>query len=479
MAFIDRRAELEFLRNVQTRTRPGPGQLILLYGRRRIGKTALLRHWAEGSGVPWIYWMAQREPAALQRRRLTAALLGRNPAATDTPTFDSWPDLWDAAARILGGQRQLLLLDELPYAAESDPAMLSALQYAWDTHFQHSQVVLTLCGSQVRTMEALLSHQSPLFGRMTGQWQLQPLPFGTLRAFFPDWSPDEQVATYAILGGVPAYLAWFEAGWSLAENIRRQILAPGSLALGEVELLLYDEVRESRNFLTILQAIGNGAHALAEIANATLIASTNLTTYLAHLKELRLVERRLPATVPPKLQLRSKQGRYHLTDPFHRFYFRFLQPNQAELSYQPDRVLPLIQSGLRAFVGQTTWEELARQWVYRRGMERALPFAPEVIGSHWSRKVQADVVAISWTARAILIGECKWGADAVDRQTVRDLLERTVPLTLADLPEGGAGWNVYPALFARAGATPAARAALEEAGGMVVDLATLFDDLEE
>jgi hypothetical protein len=156
-----------------------------------------------------------------------------------------------------------------------------------------------------------------------------------------------------------------------------------------------------------------------------------------------------------------------------------LQPNQAELSYQPDRVLPLIQQGLRAFVGQTAWEELARQWVWRRGMERTLPFVPEIIGSYWSRKVQADVVAINWPARAILIGECKWGADAVDRQTVRDLIERTAPLTLADLPDKGVGWQVYPALFARAGATPAARATLEAAGGFVVDLSTLFADLAE
>lgn len=475
--FVNRHAELDFLHTVLTRKRPGPGQLVLLYGRRRVGKTALLRHWAEGSGVPWTYWMAQREPAALQRRRLTAALLGRNPAATDTPTFDSWPDLWDSAARILGNQRHILLLDELPYAAESDPAMLSALQYAWDTHFQQSQTVLVLCGSHVRAMETLLAHQSPLFGRMTGQWQLQPLPFGCLRTFFSSWSLDELVATYAIVGGVPAYLSWFEAEASLTQNIRRQILAPGSLALGEVELLLYDDVREPRSYLNILQAIGNGAHTMSDIANATLIATTNLTTYLAQLQALRLVERRLPATVPPNLRQRSKQGRYHLTDPFHRFYFRFLQPNQAELSYQPDRVLPLIQQGLRAFVGQTAWEELARQWVWRRGMEQALPFQPEIIGSHWSRQVQADVVAISWTTRAILVGECKWGTDAVDRQTVRDLLERTVPRTVADLPSKGAGWRVYPALFARAGATPAAQATLTAAGGLLVDLATLGADL--
>ena len=475
--FYNRLRELAFLEQLQTRSHPGPGQLVLLYGRRRVGKTALLRHWAEQSGLPWVSWMEQREPAALQRRRLTAALLGRNPAALDTPTFESWPDLWDAAARILGERRQIMLLDELPYAAEADSAMLSALQYAWDIHFQQSQVILVLCGSHVRSMETLLTQQSPLFGRMTGQWQLQPLSFGCLPLFFPTWSAEELVATYAILGGVPAYLSWLNPSWSLSENIRRQILAPGSLAMGEVELLLYDDVREPRSYLGILQAIGNGAHTLTEIAQSTLIATTNLSPYLAQLQELRLIERRIPATIKPAQRQRSKQGRYHLVDPFHRFYFRFLQPNQAEISYQPDRVVPLIQQGLRAFVGSTAWEDLARQWVWQSGMERSLAFVPEVIGSHWSRTVQADVVAINWTSRHILIGECKWGTDAVDRQIVGDLLERTLPQTLAALPEQGVGWQVVPMLFARAGATPAAQRLLADAGGRLIDLATLVDSL--
>jgi hypothetical protein len=162
-----------------------------------------------------------------------------------------------------------------------------------------------------------------------------------------------------------------------------------------------------------------------------------------------------------------------------RFYFRFIHPQRDLASYAPERILPVLQSGLRSFVGQTAWEDLARQWVRERGYAGALPFVPEVVGSHWSRKVQADVVAINWMERAILIGECKWGTDAVDRQIVRDLLERTIPLILADLPEGGVGWRVYPALFARAGATAVAQAALAEAGGRLVDLAMLFDDLAE
>lgn len=313
--FVDRTGELAMLEEMLARQR---GELLLLYGRRRVGKTALLRHWASQSGIPWTYWMAQKEPADLQRRRLAATIRGRPPSAAG-PTFPSWSDLWDDLAALVRDDRRILVLDELPWAVEADPAMLSALQYAWDVHLQHANLILVLCGSQIRTMETILSQQTPLFGRITAQHHLQPLPFGALRQFFPSWSPDAQVAAFAILGGVPQYLSWFTADASLGENIRRAILAPTSVALSEIELLLADEVRDIRTYLTVLNAIGEGAHALKAISDATLTASTNLTRYLAVLQELRLVERQVPATVPPALRHRSKQGRYHLTDPFHRF----------------------------------------------------------------------------------------------------------------------------------------------------------------
>ena len=472
--FYDRASELAMLDALLTRQRRG--ELLLMYGRRRVGKTALIREWASRSGLPWTYWSALKEPAELQRRRLAATLRGRPPSAAG-PSFPSWSDLWDDVATLVRDDRRILVLDELPWAIEADPSLLSALQYAWDIHFQHSNLILVLCGSHIRTMESLLSRQTPLFGRLTAQHQLQPLPFGVLREFFPAWAPDAQVAAYAILGGVPQYLSWFEADASLGENIRRNILGPTSVALSEIELLLSDEVRDIRTYLTVLNAIGEGAHALKEISDATVTAPTNLTKYLGVLQELRLVERRVPATVPPNLQHRSKQGRYHLLDPFHRFYFRFLRPNQAEIAYQPDRVLEQIQSGLRAFVGQTAWEELARSWVFHQGLRGVLGFAPEVIGSHWDRSVQADVVAVSWRERVMLVGECKWGADAVTRQELRRLIEHTLPRTLAALPQRGEGWRTIPALFARAGATPDAETLLHEQGGLLVDLPTLYADL--
>lgn len=474
--FVDRIEELAMLHHLVERQRGG--ELLLLYGRRRVGKTALLRHWADQSGLPWTYWMAQKEPAELQRRKLYAAIRGR-PVNAASPSFTSWSELWDDIAEVIRDQRRILVLDELPWAVESNPAMLSALQYAWDVHFQQSQLIVVLCGSQIRTMEMLLSQQAPLFGRFTSQHRLQPLPFGVLRQFFPTWSADAQVAVSAIVGGVPQYLSWFNPAVSLSENIRREILGPASMALSEVELLLSDEVRDIRTYLTVLTAIGEGAHALKEIADMTLTAPTNLTKYLGILQELCLIERRVPATVPPAIHQRSRQGRYHLIDPFHRFYFRFLQPNQAEIAYQPDRVLEQIQDGLRAFVGQTAWEELSRTWVLRASLIGKLRFKPEVIGSHWSRLVQTDVVAISWRERTILVGECKWTLDAVDRQVVRHLIEQTIPKTIASLPEAGVGWRVLPALFARSGATDEAKALLNAHGGMLIDLPTLYADLKE
>ncbi len=471
--FVNRHQELAFLSSVLERERPTAAQLILLYGRRRVGKTVLLRHWAEGCGLPYTYWAAEKEPAPLQRRKLFARVLGVEPG--QAATFDSWANCWEAIAALLADRRHILILDEFPYAAEADPAMLSSLQHAWDQRFKASQLVIILCGSHVHTMETLLTCQSPLFGRLTGQWHLQPLPFAALREFLPGWSAEERIAAYAVVGGVPAYLEWLDPARSLSDNVRDVILSPGSMFVAEPTFLLYDEVREPRVHLAILKAIGAGHHTLSEIANAALVGRTHLSAYLSRLQELRLVERRLPITVPPARRARTRQGRYHLSDPYFRFYFRFIAPHQDELAYRPERALSTIREGLRAFVGQTAFEELSRQWIAWQGRSGGLPFEPEGVGSHWSRRVQVDVVAINWRQKAILLGECKWGADPVGRKVLTGLVAKT-SLTV---PDEGQGWRVYYALFSRAGFTRAARDEATTIGAILVDLAQLDRDLGE
>ena len=394
------------------------------------------------------------------------------------PTFDSWADCWSAITAFLADRRQILILDEFTYAVESDPAMLSSLQHAWDQQFKGAGIVLVLCGSHVHTMETLQARQSPLFGRLTGQWHLQPLPFATLQEFLPDWSVEERVAAFAVVGGVPAYLEWLDPDRSLSGNIRDVILAPGSMFVAEPTFLLYDEVRQPSTYLAILKAIGAGNHTLSDISNAALVSKAHLSAYLARLRELRLVERRLPVTVPPNRRHRSRSGRYHLLDPYFRFYFRFLAPYQDDLAYRPEQVLPRITEGLRAFVGMTAFEELSRQWVAEQGRAGKLPFEIREVGSHWSRRAQVDVVAVNWTDHEILLGESKWGRDAVGRSVIRDLIETKSPRVLKDLPGEGASWQVHYAFFARVGFTDAAHAEAESVEAGLVDLERLDADLK-
>ncbi|HSG41902.1 MAG TPA: ATP-binding protein [Anaerolineales bacterium] len=473
--FVDRLQELAFLNNLLKRQHPGPAQMVLLYGRRRVGKTSLLLHWSAQAGIQATYWAAEKEPAALQRRKLYAALL--NMPVNRAPIFESWADVWNAASELINEQKRILILDELPYAAEADSAMLSALQHAWDHHFKSSNLILVLCGSQVHTMKTLLSHQSPLFGRITGQWHLQPLTFSSLREFFPDWPVEERVAAYAIVGGIPAYLEWLDPYRNLTQNIREVMLSPGSMFVAEPTFLLYDEVREPNIYLAVLKAIGQGAHTLNDISNASLIGKAHLSSYLTRLQELYLVERRLPATVPIRGLRKSRMGRYHLSDPYFRFYFRFLAPFHDTLTFDPDRVLARVKDGLRAFVGQTAFEQLSREWVIGQGKKGQLPFEPEVVGSHWSASVQVDVVTINWHEKQILLGECKWGLDGIDRQIVRELIEQKMPKVMAGLPDGGIDWRVHYAIFSRGGVTQAALAELQRYGGISVDVELLDDDL--
>jgi uncharacterized protein len=324
-------------------------------------------------------------------------------------------------------------------------------------------------------MQAIQNHQSPLFGRLTGQWLLQPLPFAALRQFFPNWTAEERVAAYAIVGGVPAYLRWLDPRRSLSDNIRQIVVAPGSMFMAEPTLLLYDEVREPAVYRAILQAIGAGHHTPKAIGDAGLISQAHLSAYLNTLQELRLVKRRLPATLTAAQQRKSRQGRYHLSDPYLRFYFRFLAPHLDDLVFTPDQVLNHIQQEIRVFVGQTIFEELAQTWLAAKGRQGGLPFKPQAVGQHWSRRVQVDAVAVNWDGREILLGECKWGTESVSRQAVRELIEGKTAKVVNDL--GAGEWRVHYAFFARAGFTAAATELLQEHNGLAISLTQLDDDL--
>ena len=472
--FIDRQREFYELNTVLQY--PG-AHFIIVYGRRRVGKTTLLFQWAQQIGRPYLYWVARRETAEASRHGLAQTWwrwMYPDTPDPQPPRFDSWLLLFEQMARMLGDQPVILIFDEFSYAVESDPSLPSHLQAAWDHHLKEKPLILILAGSHIGMMVDLLHYQAPLYGRATAQLPVEPLPYATLADFFPRYSIAERVAAYAVLGGVPAYLEQFDEQQSLSTNIRHHLFRRTGMFRNELIILISDLVRETRNYEAILRAVATGQHTPAAIAKVTGLTSSNLSPYLARLRELGLIERRIPATIPFDQRRTTTRSHYHLRDSYLRFYFRFIEPNLELVELElTDLLWQRISEQFRAFVGVTAFEELCREWTLVQARAGRLPFPPELVGSHWAKDAQVDVVAINWRDQAILLGESKWGADPVGRAVIRELVAKAPQVVPAE------GWQVHYVFFARAGFTGAAQAEAEAVGARLIDLETLDAGLRQ
>ena len=469
---FDREKELEELNFVLSEL---GSHFLTVSGRRRLGKTTLLVEWAKSTGLPAVYWVASRVSSVQLLRSFSQSLYNHaHPDAPADPDFvyPSWEMALRQMAELARDQKLIVILDEFPYAVEVEPALPSLLQNAWDHLLKQTQIRLVLCGSHVGMMEKLHVYQAPLFGRITGQLRVGPLPFSALEDFLPDYPLDRRVAVYAMLGGVPAYLERFSDRLSLAENVRRHLFRPTGMFRTDPQYLLHDEVQQPHNFLAVLLAIAAGNHTQNDIVKAS--GLERVTAYLARLQELAFVRREIPVTVPPAKRTVSRKGRYDLADPYLRFYYRFFHPNQHLLEQGlHDWLWNLIGEQLPSYVGLYAFEELCREWVLVKARANELPFMPERVGSHWSSDAQVDVVAINWRLKHVLLGEAKWTRQRTSREVVRKLVSKTKSV----VPDGGDGWAVHYAFFARSGFTEAAATEARQHGATMVNLDTLGGDL--
>lgn len=476
MRLVNREKELDELNRLLQQAR-SQAQFLMVYGRRRIGKTSLLLHWvrqARAAGWQYIYWAIREKPADALRADLAEVLWKWKGRTSEPPPFPSWRSLFDAMGDMIGDEPTILILDEFPYAVTNDPSLPSELQHTWDHLFQRKPFMLVVTGSHISMMVEMLNYNAPLYGRFSAQLPVKPLSFGALREFFPEWSAVERVSAYAVLGGVPAYLQRFDPSLSLSENIRQHLFRPTGMFQSEPKFLIADLVRTTTNYEAVLRAVARGAHTFAEIAKeAGFSSSQQAAPYLKQLTDLQLIERRVPATVPREQRHASRRGHYHLHDPYLRFYYRFIEPYPEMIEMEMAEALwQRIKEEFRAFVGATTFEELCRQWVVAQARAGKMPFVPEYVGSHWSTTEQIDVVAINWREKAILFGECKWGDDVVRRPVVRKLMAQSA--NVVPSPE----WRVYYAFFGRSTFTAAAQAEADSnIEAFFVDLVQLDADL--
>lgn len=248
--FVGRITELNLLDELWARDK---ATLLILYGRRRVGKTRLLTYWVQQAERRALYWVAEPSSALDQLRSFSQAIYNfANPTLPAPPefAFASWEQAWQQVAVLAKTERLALFVDEFTYLLEVDPSIAGKLQNLWDHLLSSTNLDLVLCGSHLGMMQRhLLAYQAPLYGRATAQLRLQPLPFGITSSYFPDYDADERVAIYAIWGGIPAYWERLNATQSISDNIRRELLTPNNLMQAEPRLLLQDFLSEPHNYV--------------------------------------------------------------------------------------------------------------------------------------------------------------------------------------------------------------------------------------
>lgn len=396
--FINRKKELEAL---SAAYKDSKTQFIVVYGKRRVGKTELVKQFFKN--IPHIYFLADKAPEKEQLRLLSekVGILYKDEFLL-LRGFGNWYEFFKY---IKDKGRVVLAIDEFPFLIEANKAVPSIFQKGWDEGLKDSNIFLILLGSSIGMMETdVLGYKSPLFGRRTGQLLIEPLSFWDSRKFFPKISDEDFMYVYSVLGGTPAYLLQFDPSADLWTNIRKKILMPEAYLFSEPEFILKEELREPRNYFSILRAISMGKTRVSEIINETGFEKNIVGKYLSVLTDLRIVKREVPVT--EKAYEKSKKGIYMLDDNFFRFWFKYVFPNKSfveegNIGYI---IKNKIKPELDIFVSQT-YEDVCRSCV-KKGLPKGIKF--NKVGRWWTKDAEIDVVGINEDDNAILFVEVKW-----------------------------------------------------------------------
>lgn len=441
--FIGREAELKFLQDKYTEER---GQLIVLYGRRRVGKTETLREFCKDK--PHVFFSCTQTTDLVQLRNFSSRMFKENiPAKNYISEFADWEKAFRAVLDLpYGNQKKLLVIDEFPYMCRGNKSIPSILQNLWDAELRDSNVMIILCGSAMSFIEKeLLSEKNPLYGRATGIYKMKEMGFYDAIKFFPEYSDRDKVLTYAVLGGIPHYLRQWNPKLSVDENIKRNILTKGCILYSEVEFLLHQELRETPIYNSIIEAVALGNTKLNDISQKSLLEDTAKTSvYLKNLMELGIVEREFSVDAKIKEQANSGRGTYRLTDNFFRFWYAFGFANYSQLEDgDVDGVYEyVVKPALHEFAS-FAFEDVCREFVRMLQKKNELPFRYSKMG-RWMGKTtvrdekasdglrtaetEIDLLCIGKDAREYLVGECKFKGVPFSYSEYLDTLVKLTPL---------------------------------------------------
>ena len=421
--FIGREKELQFLEDKYFEEK---GQLLVLYGRRRVGKTETLREFCKDK--PHVFFSCTQTTDRMQLAKFSKQMLREDiPAKQYISEFADWENAFRSILDLpYGNKKKLIVIDEFPYMCKGNSSIPSILQNLWDAELKDKNVMLILCGSAMSFIEKeLLAEKNPLYGRATGIYQMKEMGFYDAIKFFPDYSAKDKVIAYSVLGGIPHYLNQFSKNLSVAENIKKNILTKGSILYSEVDFLLHQELRETPVYNSIIEAVALGNTKLNDISQKSLVEDTSKTSvYLKNLIELGIVDREFSVDAAIKERANTNRGTYRLTDNFFRFWYAFGFANLSQLEYgDVDGVYQyFVEPRLNEFTAYS-FEDVCREFVRELQKKNKLPFRYSKMG-RWTGKTtirdtevenglriadtEIDLLAINPDTKEYLVGECKF-----------------------------------------------------------------------
>lgn len=418
--FIGRERELRALNRLYASDR---FEFAVIYGRRRVGKTALISQFIQDKKA--VYFMGVESNARQNLENLTQSILEFQSGTAVSASFASFQDALEYVFQLSLHERIILAIDEYPYIARSSKSLASTLQMLIDKYQATSHLMLILCGSSVSYMEDnVLAYKAPLYGRRTAQLRLEPFDFSEVCRYFKNLSREDKALMYGIVGGTPQYLLQMSDRVSMEENIRAAFLNPTSALFEEPGNLLKQEVREPAVYNAIITAIANGYTKLSEISTKVGEGTSTCATYLKTLILLGLVQKESPYGEKP-----SKKATYAIDDNMFRFWYRFVPENMSVIARgAEDLAWKRVEPHLSDYMGKV-FEEICRQYLWKLLLEDKSPVNFRSLGRWWGndptmkKQTEIDIMGIQ-DQNTVLFGECKWINEAVDADVVETLVHR-------------------------------------------------------
>lgn len=419
--FIGRERELESLNRAYRSDR---FEFAVIYGRRRVGKTALISQFIRDKRA--VYFMGVESNAKQNLENLSRNILEFGAGIQAETAFISFQAAFEYVFKLAEKERLILAIDEYPYVARASKSFASTLQLLIDQYKDGSKLMLILCGSSMSYMEDhVLAYKAPLYGRRTLQMKILPFDFADTCRYFNNFSGEDKALVYGMVGGTPQYLLQMDDRLSMEENIKHTFLNPTSSLFEEPENLLKQEVREPALYNAIITAVASGASRMAEIASKVGEDTSVCTAYLKNLMALGIIQRETPYG-----EKASRKSIYAIDDPMFRFWYRFVPENQSVISRgAADLAYRRIKPHLSDYMG-AVFEEICKQYLWKLLLSGESPVEFCELGRWWGTdpsthgQEEIDIMG-EQDKNTALFGECKWTNEKVDAGVLETLARRS------------------------------------------------------